>query len=456
MNFSCIGRKRTSRWGTGNRSQGARGGQVTTLCECCGSREGTTWIALFPGDCRGARIAEHCKRTYSARNIVWTVLERRVIFLGNTVPAVLPRYLPKGALITRSNEAVIATNELTLQNGTYFGDFQTRRGNELIAYRFVADLVNWHSVYQVDQLFGAWAAALADAQTNRAQRCPSRYHDVSCCHDAGHARHHEDRAEGNRFGWLDVSRGEVVLIQATDTPESIAKNLAASAAAIATPEAFALAAFTATIEYADREIRKMLIDQSLPIQPAAPAASPIDQICDRARETISTRIAAGRPCAWCQSSDCKTDAGSYCFGYECRLQERLLATGAHDCEEERESVRRWVEQYQASAPDLLREPAKPCSDCGQQTGALTYQRAGKRFCVYCWNETGEGQVSRLEAEYLHAGAMRNEEAHPGEALARARVDKFLKRDESRTRPNAMRRLLAQGHPASWPSTEGED
>lgn len=60
-------------------------------------------------------------------------------------------------------------------------------------------------------------------------KCRSRCDAMFCCRLAGHDRHHEDRADGNRVGWVEDDAGGQpirVAICVTDTPTVIAQNFA--------------------------------------------------------------------------------------------------------------------------------------------------------------------------------------------------------------------------------------
>jgi len=74
-----------------------------------------------------------------------------------------------------------------------------------------------------------WGTVLIPSAKQRI--CPSRHNDGSlCCHDAGHAGHHESQSTGNRYGWSDTRSPSgsqiMVAIGAGDTPQVIAANLA--------------------------------------------------------------------------------------------------------------------------------------------------------------------------------------------------------------------------------------
>jgi len=85
-------------------------------------------------------------------------------------------------------------------------------------------------------------------------------------------------------------------------------------------------------------------------------------------------------CAWCGEGDAPGCVGRdgatsplcvACQPYWSALQSRLSAGGAHDCPEERESVRRWVDGQRPAIVCLRDECGKPttsqyhiCNDCG--------------------------------------------------------------------------------------------
>jgi hypothetical protein len=74
-----------------------------------------------------------------------------------------------------------------------------------------------------------------------------------------------------------------------------------------------------------------------------------------------------------------------------------------------------------------------------------------KLCVYCDYSTNEGKDSRAGLDWL--AALRTS-ASPRMAEPRKRLAAI---EQKRPRVNAAERaMLERGHPASWPSNEGED
>ncbi len=69
---------------------------------------------------------------------------------------------------------------------------------------------------------------------------------------------------------------------------------------------------------------------------------------------------------------------------------------------------------------------------------------GTRNCVYCAHSTHDGKVNATEADRVTAGAMLNEDAHPGIAAARSRNELSLASE--RPKPTKSSRQAALPHP----------
>lgn len=160
----------------------------------------------------------------------------------------------------------------------------------------------------------------------------------------------------------------------------------------------------------------------------------------RGADAELVRFALGMPCRWCKSLSCKADAGSYCSGYQRCLDERIALGGANDCEEERASVVRWCEAHRSTWSDPLRDEPALCSECPPERAVVaTYKNSrGEPFCGYCYYRYTTEPVALMLTEQSVAARARNEAA-----LATPR-------------PTRQSRELAKGHPASWPSTKGEE
>lgn len=160
------------------------------------------------------------------------------------------------------------------------------------------------------------------------------------------------------------------------------------------------------------------------------------------------------PCAWCHKPDCDT-IGSYCQGYIACLAERV-ALGANDCPEERESVQRWCD-LQCEAYELFQgqQLLKYCRECRTPLNSLTsYQsKHGEHFCAYCYNETTQGLLPRVNREQSVSASMCIARHHPSEAAASKRLEAFYGRSVASL--TAAQRELANGHPSTWPSQDGE-
>ncbi len=90
-------------------------------------------------------------------------------------------------------------------------------------------------------------------------------------------------------------------------------------------------------------------------------------------------------------------------------------------------------------------PVEPpqCRECSRPERPIAATHG--ELCVYC-NHSKEGcqHVSRRDADVLTAAAMRNDDAHPGEAAARARLAAADRK--AQPRQTAESRMLALPHP----------
>lgn len=178
------------------------------------------------------------------------------------------------------------------------------------------------------------------------------------------------------------------------------------------------------------------------------------------REKLQELIATGYivPCPWCEKPECKTDAGSYCYGYQRCLEQRIALGGANDCEEERASVVRFCDAYRKESSDVLRGPPEICSECPSEKAipATLQNELGQRFCIYCYQSRASAGRLPREVRDNDVFVAMNVRPHPAELAAQGRASVRESREAvARVVATAAARELAKGHPASWPSNEGE-
>jgi len=110
----------------------------------------------------------------------------------------------------------------------------------------------------------------------------------------------------------------------------------------------------------------------------------------------------------------------------------------------------WAESVHPDAQPYVLPPQKQCRECSRPERPITATHDW--FCVYC-NHSKEGgiHISQTGADAITAAAMLNEETHPGEAAARARMSAADRK--ATPRATAESRMLALPHP--W-ECGGED
>lgn len=252
-------------------------------------------------------------------------------------------------------------------------------------------------------------------------RCPITSGYSVCCHPAGHAGHHESAAGGNRFGWLERLPGEIqtiVAICSADTPAVIAENIA-------------------------RQQRQQRAPKFYGIQPAVlPETLPVGTRCFGADVAISElRLVESRYLGTWKSERCASYKGaahpSVIDWTAVPIQEDADVTPVRTQEEANAA---WGEgSALAAVVGAIIAPNEPvtCRDCSSPA------TVGKR-CAYC-----DARDSRDDHETLMTMYQR-----PGESRAYWRMRAAERRDAPRS--TASSRELAAGHPASWPSCEGEE